>query len=519
MKKISEFRILALFAVVIMLLASCTKETANTRLASKLYTAQVMGITSDSATVQGYVVAVGSGLTEKGVCYDIAPAPTTSKSKVIFTGTTNAATFNVKIGGLAYATKYYARAYAITASGIVYGEEINFTTLPVGPAITTDSINTITGTTAKVYGTITNDGGAAVTSRGVVYSKSHNPTTSDLKTSDGTGIGSFISSLTGLDGLTKYYVRAYAINVTGTSYGAEDSLTTLVSIQLWNIPGDYVTASYPGTTLGNWAPDASPQVKSTKASPNNIEGYVYMANVSNAWKFATKPNWDGPNYGDGGSGTLDANGGNFSSPAGYYKINVNTSVIPYTYTAVATVWGVIGDATPNGWTDETGLTYNPALRVWTGGMTLSAHNMKFRANHTWNDGFNYGANAGNDTLVVGGANISVAVAGDYAFTLDFSHPSSYTYSANRWGIIGDATPGGWGSDQMMTWDGTNQVFTVTANLIAGGLKFRANADWTINLGGSLGALTQGGGNIVITTPGSYTITLNPWTNVATLTMN
>ena len=50
-----------------------------------------------------------------------------------------------------------------------------------------------------------------------------------------------------------------------------------------------------------------------------------MANASNQWKFATQPNWDGPNYGDGGAGKLDANGGNFSSPAGYYKINIMRS--------------------------------------------------------------------------------------------------------------------------------------------------------------------------------------------------
>jgi starch-binding outer membrane protein SusE/F len=519
MKKISVYRVLALFAVAILLFASCTKETANVRLAPKLSTSQVLNVMSDSATVVGYVVAAGDGFTERGVCYDIAPAPTTDKSKVIFSGTIQTATFDVKIGGLAYATKYYARAYAISASGTVYGEEVNFTTLPVGPTVTTDSINTITGTTAKVYGTVTVAGGSPVTARGVCFSSSHNPTTADTKTSDGTGTGTFTSSLTNLNGLTKYYVRAYAINSAGTGYGSEDSLTTLVSVQVWNIPGDYVTASYPGTTLGNWAPDASPQVSSTKASPNNIEGYVYMANASNAWKFATQPNWTGPSYGDGGGGTLSASGGNFSSPAGYYKINVNTAVNPNTYTAVATQWGVIGDATPLGWGDETELTYNPALRVWTGGMTLTANSMKFRANHTWNTGFNYGANAGNDTLISGGANIAVAVAGDYAFTVDFSHPNQYTYSANRWGAIGDATPGGWSTDQMMTWDAGNQVFTVTTNLVAGSLKFRANADWTINLGGSLGALTQGGDNIAITTPGNYTITLNPWTNVATLTMH
>lgn len=517
MKKISVYRILALFAVAMLLISSCTKETANVKLAQKLSTSQVLNIKSDSATVVGFVVAEGGGFTEKGVCYDIAPAPTTSKSKVVFTGTTETATFNVRIGGLAYATKYYARAYATGASGTIYGDEVDFTTLPVGPTVTTDSINTITGTTAKVYGTVTVEGGAPVTARGVAYSKSHNPTIADNITSDGTGTGTFTSSLTGLDGLTKYYVRTYATNSVGTGYGSEDSLTTLVSIQLWNVPGDYVTASYPGTTLANWAPDQSPQVKSSKASPNNIEGYVYMANASNQWKFATQPNWNGPNYGDGGGGTLDPNGGNITTPAGYYKLNVNTGVSPFTYTAVATVWGVIGDATPGGWGDETGLTYDPALRTWNGGIHMTAANMKFRANHTWD--YNYGAPAGSDTLVAGGDNIAVSLEADYAITLNLSHPNAYTFSANRWGVIGSATADGWNSDQNMTWDAVNKVFTVTLNLTVGEIKFRANDDWAINLGGPLGALVQNGANLAVGTAGSYTITLNPWTNVATLTLN
>jgi starch-binding outer membrane protein SusE/F len=518
MKKISFYRVLALIAFAILLVISCTKETANVRLEAKLSTSQVLDVTADSATVVGFIVAAGDGFTEKGVCYDIATAPTTAKSKLAFDGTATVATFNVRIGSLAYATKYYARAYGINASGTVYGDEVSFTTLPVGPTVTTDSINSITGTTAKVYGTVTVTGGSAVTARGVVYSKTHNPTTGDSKTVNGTGAGNFTAALTGLEGLTKYYVRAYATNTAGTGYGVEDSLTTLVSIQTWNIPGDYVTASYPGTTLGNWAPDQSPQVKSTKASPNNIEGYVYMANGTNQWKFATKPNWDGPNYGDGGSGTLSASGDNFSSTTGYYKLNVNTGVSPYTYTAVATTWGVIGDATPAGWGDETGLVYNPATRTWNGGMhILATKSFKFRANHSWD--YNYGAPAGKDTLSAGGDNIASTIEADYAFTLDLSHPNAYTFSANYWGIIGDATPGGWGSDQLMTWDGVNHVFTVTADLTVGAFKFRANGAWTLNLGGSLGALTPGGDNIPIATAGNYTIKLNPWTNVATVTMN
>jgi hypothetical protein len=518
MKRISNLRILAFLVTVTLFFAACTKESSDVRLDPQLTTTQVLKVRSDSATIVGFVVAQGDGFLEKGVCYDIATAPTTAKSKVAYTGKTTSATFNVVLTKLAYATKYYARAYAVIPTGTLYGEEVTFTTLPVVPTVTTDPITSVTGTTAAGGGNVTNDGGSSVTIRGVCYSTNPKPTVADKKTTDGAGKGAFTSAITGLNGLTKYYVRAYASNSAGTGYGPEVSFTTLVSVRIWNVPGNYVAASYPGSGLADWSPDKSPKVKSTEATPNNIEGYIYMANSSNEWKFATKDNWDGPNYGVGSTaGTLDESGGNIVSPAGYYKINVNPSASPMTYTVVATVWGVIGSATPNQWNDETLLTYNPSLRVWAGAMHLTAAEIKFRANHSWD--YNYGSTAGGGKLDAGGTNIPISLEADYAITLDLSHPQEYTYSANRWGIIGSATAGGWDSDQNMIWDAAHNIFTATINLVAGEIKFRANDDWGVNLGGEPGALTPGGANIPVTSAGSYTITLNPWTNVATITHN
>jgi starch-binding outer membrane protein SusE/F len=518
MKKIVLNRLLVVLVIGAFFFASCTKEQSDVRLNPKLASTQVLNLKSDSATIVSFVVASGSGFSERGVVYDVATAPTTDKSKVIDTETGNSATFTVKLGGLSFATNYFARAYAITANGTIYGKEITFTTLPVLATVTTDSITSIAGTSATGGGNITNDGGSAVTARGICFGLTPNPTITGSKTTDGTGSGLFVSSMTKLNGLTTYHVRAYATNTIGTSYGNDVHFITLVSTRLWYVPGDYVTASYPGSTFGNWDPANSPQVKSLATAPDNIEGYVYMANTTNGWKFATLPNWNGPNYGDGGSGKLDANGGNFSSPMGYYKINVNAAANPMTYTAVATVWGVIGDASPNGWTDETALTYNPALTTWNGGMHLTVGSFKFRANHSWD--YNYGSTAANATLDAGGSNIANALEADYAFTLDLSHPWAYTYSANRWGVIGDATPDGWNSDQNMTWDAVNHVFKVTLNMVVGAFKFRANDAWDINYGGAnLNALTAGGDNIPITVAGNYTITFDPWAHSATLTMN
>ena len=74
-----------------------------------------------------------------------------------------------------------------------------------------------------------------------------------------------------------------------------------------------------------------------------------------------------------------------------------------TFTAVATAWGVIGDATPLGWGDETALTYSPTQRIWQGVMHLTANSIKFRANHDW--GLNYGSDKADGNLGAGAANI------------------------------------------------------------------------------------------------------------------
>ncbi len=94
------------------------------------------------------------------------------------------------------------------------------------PTVTTTAASNETDTGADSGGNVTNDGGASVTARGVVYSTSANPTTGDSYTTDGTGTGAFSSTISGLSASTTYYYRAYATNGVGTSYGSESSFTT-----------------------------------------------------------------------------------------------------------------------------------------------------------------------------------------------------------------------------------------------------------------------------------------------------
>ena len=92
--------------------------------------------------------------------------------------------------------------------------------------ITTTVITKLLSTSATLGGNIANDGGASVIARGVCWSTSSNPTSSNSKTSDGTGNGAFTSTITGLTANTTYYARAYATNSIGTTYGNEITFKT-----------------------------------------------------------------------------------------------------------------------------------------------------------------------------------------------------------------------------------------------------------------------------------------------------
>lgn len=94
------------------------------------------------------------------------------------------------------------------------------------PTVNTTSASLINQTTATSGGNVTSDGGAAITARGICWSITETPTTSNSKTIESGTTGVFASVLTGLAADTQYYVRAYASNSKGTSYGAQITFTT-----------------------------------------------------------------------------------------------------------------------------------------------------------------------------------------------------------------------------------------------------------------------------------------------------
>lgn len=99
----------------------------------------------------------------------------------------------------------------------------------VVPTVSTNLISDISENSAVCGGNVTSDGGSTVTERGICWAITQNPTVEDKTADGGSGTGSFTCTMSDLSPNTKYYVRAYAINHTGISYGNSRSFTTLES--------------------------------------------------------------------------------------------------------------------------------------------------------------------------------------------------------------------------------------------------------------------------------------------------
>ncbi|MCP4689609.1 MAG: hypothetical protein GY859_16265, partial [Desulfobacterales bacterium] len=127
-------------------------------------------------------------------------------------------------------TTYHFRVVAFNSMGAGYGEDVSFTTPGLvlqTPAVETSALSLITPDGASGGGNVVYDGGAPVTARGVCWSESADPTTSDSCTADGSGDGAFSSVITGLAPDTLYHARAYAVNSVGVGYGGDFVFTTL----------------------------------------------------------------------------------------------------------------------------------------------------------------------------------------------------------------------------------------------------------------------------------------------------
>jgi uncharacterized protein (TIGR02145 family) len=158
------------------------------------------------------------------------------------------------------------------------------------PVLTTTTVTIISSASAATGGNITSDGGAAVTARGVCWSKNTTPTITDSKTIDGSGTGSFTSTITALDSNTTYNVRAYATNSAGTGYGNTVTFTSSTSSE--NTVTDIDGNIYRTVRIGNqvWMVENLKVKHDLQGNP--IQSYVYNNDQNNEHTYGRLYSWD-----------------------------------------------------------------------------------------------------------------------------------------------------------------------------------------------------------------------------------
>lgn len=167
----------------------------------------------------------GSEITEKGFVWNQKGGPSISDTKII--SSSNNSVFSENFS-FQLSTSYFIKSYAVNSFGISYGDEIEVRIDKVKPKVNTQEIIEIDSNYAICTSNVTYGGGTQILERGICWASFSNPTISDNKTSDGSGLGVYTSTMTDLLPNTLYYCRSYATNSEGTTYGKEISFRTMV---------------------------------------------------------------------------------------------------------------------------------------------------------------------------------------------------------------------------------------------------------------------------------------------------
>jgi uncharacterized protein (TIGR02145 family) len=223
---------------------NCHKEQVTQK--PILVTYEVTNIKSTTVDCGGKITSEGSSpVSSRGVCWSVNQNPTIKFKDSITSDGAGAGSFNSTFSGLKYGIKYYIRAYASSGAGTSYGNQVTAILPPVLATVTTSPVIAINATTIKSGGNITADGGSPILFRGVVLSSRETPILENVFPSDGGGSGSFTCSVTDLDPDSVYYLRAYATNQIGTSYGKEFSFS-ISKMLVKDVDGNY----YRHVTIG-----------------------------------------------------------------------------------------------------------------------------------------------------------------------------------------------------------------------------------------------------------------------------
>jgi starch-binding outer membrane protein SusE/F len=197
--------------------------------------------------------------------------------------------------------------------------------------------------------------------------------------------------------------------------------------------------------------------------------------------------------------------------APYYSAILNQTMTPFFIPLVYPFIHVPGSY--QGWdvANETTVIYSlKSDNKYEGYLWFGVDNAEFKYTEGASWDVNWGDNGADGTLEAGGANILAGgLTGYYKLNVNLND-KTHTLLRTDWGLIGSATPGGWDSDQNMTYNADTRTMVVTVDLTIGDIKFRANDGWDLNYGDddANGKLDAGGANIAITEAGNYTVTLD-----------
>lgn len=246
--KHQNFIYFLLSIVSIMAITYGCKKDKNEDYAPNLMTFEVSNITNITVDCRAEIKDKGKyEIIRQGICWSLKPNPTIAD--FLIKDTSDSEIYSIKITGLTPNTKYYLRAYATNYISTGYGNEIEFQTTGKTPVLSTNPINNKKFNSIECGGIISSDGGDIILASGVCWGENPEPSVTDNKTIDGQEAGLFASIVTQLKSNTKYYVRAYATNNAGTTYGEVKSFT------LWlNVPDEPIKDvdgnTYPTIKIG-----------------------------------------------------------------------------------------------------------------------------------------------------------------------------------------------------------------------------------------------------------------------------
>lgn len=238
---------LSQLGIVFILLFALSCKKYDPKVVAVISTGNVNGIYATQAQAIGKISGIGDlEIIQHGHCWSSAndvPDFRINQGKSLIGAKKNDGSFTSNLSNLYPNTTFYVRSFYITPKDTIYGNDIQVfktkdTTAPLPPNVATGVDSAVFAFNFYIKGSILNIGSSNVSSYGHCYSSSNaNPTILDSKTTLGntTLPVNFTSNITGLSEQTKYYVRAYATNATGTAYGTVVEVTTKANKSLASV--------------------------------------------------------------------------------------------------------------------------------------------------------------------------------------------------------------------------------------------------------------------------------------------